>query len=246
MIFRSSLSAYLLIISVLLTQPSWAEEYHFVSISGLYEQQVGAIILPKIYKKLGIDISITPMPGKRAVLETINGRMDGEIMRIESYGIEYEEVLRIPTPYYYLETMAFFKRGSGIVITSAEDLAKYSVLRVRGVKHTNNITAGLVKVYDYDDTKSMLNALNKYRDNVALTHTEDGLFAIEKYKIEHIDHLKKPLSTLPLYHYVHKKNAHLVDKVDRIIREMQDSGELGKLIESAEKKVFQLHGLPYQ
>lgn len=108
--------------------------------------------------------------------------------------------------------MPFYKKDSGIVINSAEDLAKYSVLKVRGVKHTNNITAGLVNTYDYDDTKSMLNALDKHRGNVALTHTGDGLFVIDK-----------PLSILALYHYVHKKNAHLV-----------------------EKKVFALHGLPFE
>jgi polar amino acid transport system substrate-binding protein len=246
MIAHLSFVASLLMASVLLTQSSRAEEYHFASISELYEQQVGAIIVSQIYKKLGIKISITPMPGERAMLETVSGRMDGEIMRIGSYGDEYLQVIRIPTPYYHLETMAFYKKDSGIVIGSAADLAKHSVLKVRGVKHTNNITAGLSNVYDYDDTESMLKALDKDRNNVALTHTEDGLFAIEKYHIEQVDHLGKPLLILPLYHYVHKKNAHLVEKVDRIIREMKDSGELRTLIRLAEKKVFQLHGLPFQ
>lgn len=244
MIFRISLPAYILIVSVLLTQPSRAEEYHFVSISGLYEQQVGQIIVSQIYKNLGIDISITHMPGNRAILETVSGRMDGEIMRIESYGRDHPQVLRVPTPYYNLATMVFYKKGSGIVVNSAEDLAKYSVLKVRGVKHTNNITAGLTNVYDYDDTESMLKALDKNRDNVALTHTGDGLFVIEKYQIANIEHRVKPLSVWPLYHYVHKKNAHLVEKVDRIIREMKASGELDKLTKRAEKKVFELHGLP--
>ncbi|CCK77493.1 Conserved hypothetical protein [Oleispira antarctica RB-8] len=245
MIARFLFTVSLLMISLLLTQPCRAEEYKFVSIDGLYEQQVGQIILPQIYKKLGIDISITPMPGNRAVLETVSGRMDGEIMRIGSYGIDHPEVLRIPTSYYHLETMAFYKKGSSVDITSAKDLSQYSVLKVRGVKHTSNITKGLENVYDYDDTVSMLNALDKHRVNIALTHAGDGLFAIVKHQIKDIDYnISKPLSILPLYHYVHKKNVHLVEQVDRIIREMKASGELDKIIDRAEKEVFELHGLP--
>lgn len=112
------------------------------------------------------------------------------------YGIDHPEALRIPTPYYQIETTAFYKKDSDIVINSVADLAKYSLLRVRGVKHTINITDGFEQVYDY--------------------------------------------------HYVHKKNAHLVEKVDRVIREMNDSGEMEQLIKNAEKKLFELNGLPFK
>ena len=80
---------------------------------------------------MGIDIQVTGMPGNRAAIETTKGRVDGEIMRIWSYGIDNPDVIRVPTPYYFLETMAFYKEGSDVVVNSAEDLAKYSVLKVR-------------------------------------------------------------------------------------------------------------------
>jgi polar amino acid transport system substrate-binding protein len=243
MIARHLLFASTLLANLIFTLPLKAEEYQFASIRGLYEQQVGQIVLPKIYQKLGISITIKPMPGQRAMLETASGRTDGEIMRIWSYGIEHPDSLRIPTPYYQLETMAFYKAGSSVDIKSAKDLANYSLLKVRGVKHTNNITVGLDRVYDYDDTENMLKALNKVRNNVALTHTSDGLFAIRKYHIKEIEHLDQPLSVLPLYHYVHKKNAHLIAAVDRVIKEMKHSGELKSLIEAAEKQVYEMHGL---
>ncbi len=237
------IARFFLILSCCSYQLSMAEEYNFVSISGLYEQQVGQIILTQIYKNLGISISIKPLPGKRAISETVSGRMDGEIMRIWSYGLEHPETVRIPTPYYHLETMVFYKKGSGINVESATDLTNYSILKVRGVKHTNNITQGLELVYNYDDTPSMLMALDKERSNIALTHTGDGLFAIKKYQIKGIERINEPLSILPLYHYLHKRNSHLIDRVDRQIREMKSSGELEKLIMTAEKQVFEMHGL---
>lgn len=232
-----------LVLSIFFSLISMAEDYKLVSIEGLYEQQVGQIVLPALYKKLGIDITITAMPGKRAMMEAVSGRKDGEIMRIWSYGTEYPDMVRIPTPYYQLETMAFFQEGDDIHVTSIKDLANYSVLKVRGVKHTNNITAGLMNVYDYDDTESMLRALSSHGNKVALTHTQDGLFSINKFNFKGIQRIAKPLATFPLYHYVHKKNFHLVERLDRVIISMKQSGELDKLIQSAEKQVFENNGI---
>jgi ABC-type amino acid transport substrate-binding protein len=166
-------------------------------------------------------------------------------MRIWSYGIEHSDVIRVPTSYYFLETTAFYQEGADIEISSKKDLEKYSVLKIRGVKHTNTATVGLTNVYDFDDTETMLKALNKRRRNVALTHRGDGLFAIRKYRIQGIEFSKSSLFTFPLYHYVHKKNAHLVDKVNRMILEMKETGELDKLVRSAERQVLELSGLYY-
>lgn len=238
------LSRFLLIFAFI--QFVYAEEYHFVSISGLYEQEVGEIILAEIYDRAGIGFNVSRLPGRRAVIETTQGRVDGEIMRIWSYGEEHSEVIRIPTAYYFLETMAFYKQGSDVEVSSVEDLTKYPVLKIRGVKHTNIVTAGLTDVYDYDDTQSMLKALNKQRSNVVLTNRGDGLFAIEKYGIQGIDFSKYPLFSFPLYHYVHKKNVHLVDKIDRVIAEMKETGELDILIRRAERQVFESSGMSYR
>lgn len=237
------IARYCLLLFVFLSLLSQAEGYDLVSIEGLYEQQVGELILPVIYKKLGLDVTITAMPGKRAMLETVSGRKDGEIMRIWSYGIEHPETLRVPTPYYQLETVAFYKEGADVDVASTKDLANYSILKVRGVKHTNNITVGLTSVYDYDDTASMLRALDTSRNSIALTHSADGLFSISKHKLEGIQLVDPPLATFPLYHYVHQKNSHLIERLDNTIRAMKDSGELAEAIAAAEKEVFAKHGM---
>jgi ABC-type amino acid transport substrate-binding protein len=86
---------------------------------------------------------VTPFPGNRAQYAADSGMQDGEIMRIATYGNEALNTIRVPTPYYYLETMPFVLKNSDIVINSKQDLAQYRVAKIRGVKHTNNITKGL-------------------------------------------------------------------------------------------------------
>ena len=48
-------------------------EYRFVSIQNLVEQEIGRLVLPQVYRKLGITISITPLPGKRAQAQAVSG-----------------------------------------------------------------------------------------------------------------------------------------------------------------------------
>ena len=151
-----------------------AEEYHFVSVKGLIEQDVGRIIIPEIYKNLGLTITIKPVSGKSAQQHATSGKKDGEIMKIFTYGLENPTTIRVPTPYFSLETMAFIKIDSGIVIKNKEDLKKYKVVKVSGVKHTNNITKEMSNVSDIQSTLSMMKFLQKGRADVALTNTVDG------------------------------------------------------------------------
>jgi len=215
------------------------EEYHFASIEGLVEQEIGRIILPEIYKKLGIDITITAMPGKRAEKETTSGMVDGEVMRIWSYGEENPTTVRVPTPYYYLETTAFVKNKDIAVATKA-DLAKHSLVKVRGVKHTNNITAGLEYVQDVETTCQMMRFLLAGRADIALTNTMDGIISLKKCGITAIVPSGKPLAVWKLYHYIHEDHKDLVHRVDDVIKEMIASGELQSLIKKAELSVMSL------
>lgn len=214
-----------------------AELYEFVSIENLYEQKIGAIVLTEVYRKLDVSMDIEPMPGKRAIAEAVSGRKDGEVMRIWSYGIEHPELIRVPTPYYQLETMGFYKNSSRVIIKSIDDLRAYDVFKVRGVKHTNNITDGLDRIYDYDNTKDMLNALRDDRSAIALTHTGDGIFTINKYNILGLRMIENPLAELKLYHYIHKSHKELVHKVDQILLKMKQSGELDIIIREAERLI---------
>ncbi len=225
---------FLLFISSL----TYADIYDFVSIEKLIEQEVGRIILPEIYKKLNIKISITPVPGKRAQQMAISGQKDGEIMRIYTYGDENPTMIRVPTPYYFLETMAFVKMGRGIVIDNRDDLKNYNLGKVRGVKHTDNITEGIDNVVDVNTTAQMMKMLENNRIDIALTNTLDGLIILKELGYSDIITMDKPLAVLELYHYIHASKSNIVSEVDSVIKEMIASGEMKELIFMVEKTVI--------
>ena len=240
--FSRLLVCFLLCFLLFSPQLSSADEFQYASIEGLFEQKVGEIVLPQIYQKLGHSISIISMPGKRAQMEAIMGRKDGEIMRIFTYGIENPNMVRVPTSYYHLETMAFAHKDSQITLNSKADLGKYNVLKVLGVKHTNNITQGLTHVYDFNDTQDMFTALGQKRTSLALTNTTDGLYMIKKLGLTHIVPLRPALANLELYHYIHpaviEENPSLLQGLDTTIQAMKQSGELDDLLRQAEEQVL--------
>jgi len=218
------------------------KHYQFSSIEYLVEQEVGRIVIPKIYNNLGISVDITPLPGKHAQHVATTGIKDGEIMRIFTYGEENPSTIRVPTPYYYLETMPFVLEGSNVSIVQAADLKNYRLVKVRGVKHTNNITEGLVNVHEANSTENMLRLLTSGQVDVALTNTIDGILVSKRLGLRNISPLKYPLATLPLYHYIHKKHQALVPLVDNEIRRLKANGELDALIAEAEKIVMENNG----
>lgn len=239
--FMFSLASFILSLSVYSQEELLMNKYDFASIEYLIEQEVGRIVLPQIYKNIGIDISIVPLPAQRAQLEANTGKKDGEIMRIRTYGYENARSIRVPTPYYYLETMAFVLTKSQIVINEKEDLKRYRLAKVRGVKHTNNITKGFSDVYEMNSTESILKMLNKNKVDVVLTNTLDGNLVIKRLGFKNITQIKKPLAILPLYHYVFEKHKALVPLINEEIIRLKNSGELDQLIFIAEQKVINRH-----
>jgi ABC-type amino acid transport substrate-binding protein len=215
--------------------------YQFASIEYLIEQEIGRIVLPKIYKNIGIDIVVVPLPGQRAQFEANVGIKDGEIMRIWTYGDENKQSIRVPTPYYYLETMAFILKDSQIDIRNKDDLKKYRLAKVRGVKHTNNITKGLSNVYEMNSTENMFRMLNNGKIDVVLTNTLDGNLVLKRLGFDNIVSINKPLAVLPLYHYVFEKHKVMVPLIDSEILRLKNSGVLAQMILLAEQKVTNLN-----
>lgn len=215
-----------------------AQTYHFASIKGLIEQEVGRKVLPEIYRKLGLEITITPEPAPRAQRDVVSGVKDGEILRIWTYGIQNPTTIRVPVPYYYLETMAFVRKDSGIVIRRPEDLRKYRIVKVRGVKHTDVITAGLPQVFEIGSTEQMMRFLQAGRADVALTNTIDGVFELKRLGLTEIVSAGERLAVWDLFHYVHEDHRDLVPRVAAAIEAMRASGELDSLVRRAEREVI--------
>ncbi len=212
--------------------------YHFVSMENIIIEDIGRLVVPEIFKKINLELTVTPMPAKRAENEVFTGNKDGEVMRVWTYLKSNPNTVRVPTSYYFSGTTAFIRKNSNIKINKAEDLRKYRLVKQLGVKHTDNITAGMPSIVNVNSKEAMMFFLQKNRADIALTSTVDGEFILKKFNIKDIIKVEKPLVLFKVYIYIHKSHKDLVPKVDAAIKEMQASGELDTIIKIAEKKVL--------
>ncbi|EFP96545.1 substrate-binding periplasmic protein [Vibrio caribbeanicus] len=214
--------------------------FTFASIEKLPEQVISARVMTAIYDELGYGLVVKEMPGLRAQESANSGSVDGEIARIFAYGEQTPNVIRVPTPYYSLKTVAYSIDGSSIKVANKDDLNRYKSVIVRGVKHTDKITQDVdpKKVKVMDNAEAMMKFLHKGRAQLALTNPLNGSLTLQKLGYTNIDLAGPPLATLDLYHYIHKDKAELVPIIDKKIIEMRDNGKLQKLLEKTEADVL--------
>jgi len=206
------------------------EPLRFVRIINTPDQMVGAEILKLAYKRLGIPIIIVDMPGKRALVESSEGRIDGEVHRIFSIGKDYPTLIRVPTPINYIEPTAFSKR-SNFSVSGCSDLKEHRIGIIRGVKHAENCTEGMKKVHIVNNSRLLMQILHKDRVDIVITARINGLLQIKELNLDSIYAMSPPLSREPVYHYLHEKHEALVPKINLVFKEMKENGTLEKLRE---------------
>ena len=215
-----------------------AEDYHFVYVENQPLQKICSLILSRIYGKIEIDINLSSMTANRAEKEASTGAVDGEVARITMYGVNNPNLIKVPTPYYRVETMAFVRADSLINDISIEKLADYSVIRIRGIKNTDNLTKRVERVQDFDSVGKMMSFLLLDRADIAITGRINGKISLKKLRYSEIRIVEPPLITNDMYHYIHKDHMQLVPLIDERIKEMVASGELEKLIEEIEESIL--------
>jgi len=229
---------FILTLTFLLTKISFAQSILiFAQIQNTPDQMVGAEILKTIYNKIGISIQMKDMPGKRALSESSAGRVDGEVHRIFKIGEDYSTLVRVPTPINYIEPSVFSKNHN-FKITDCANLKDYNIGIVRGVRHAELCTNGMDRVKVFNNSIKMMELLNANRIDIVITARINGLMLSKKMNLKSIHPLSPPLNRMLVYHYVHIKHKDLVTKLDKVIIEMQKSGELEILREKAIQKLF--------
>ena len=209
--------------------------YSFVRIKGLAEQAVGETILLELYKRIGMNVSIEALPGRRALQLASSGDKDGETLRVYGLGEKVSSLRRMPVPLSSLQTVAFRKKGSGVDLSAKEDLHNHSSAIIQGVLHTVAITEGVEKVFEVNNAESIFKMLQAGRCDLALTSAFDGEAWLKRLGITDLEQVPFVLNDQPLFHYVHESKSEILDKLTPVAEAMEVSGELGDIRKKAEE-----------
>ena len=193
--------------------------------------QVYSKILEEVYKRAEIPLEFVVMPTQRSLVQSSNGFIDGELVRIYSVGDLYPTLIRVPTPFTFFESTAFSVIPDVPQDKGWDALTDYRVGMVRGMKHAEIGLRHIERVEEVNITQQLFDMLKFGRFDVVVTSKVSGLYFIKNSDLQSLYTLEPALQKHELYHYLHEKNKQYIPILDETIRTMQESGELIELKE---------------
>jgi hypothetical protein len=193
------------------------------------DQLVGGEILKAVYAKLGITLEFLDVEAKRALALSSAGDVDGEIQRVAAVAQQYPTLLHLKPAINYIEPAAFTTRLE-FAVTGWNSIKDYQVGIVRGVGSSEAGTRGMPNVHRATSLEELVRMLDRERFDLLVTDLFSGRVEIKRQELESRIHpLLPPLERIYIYHYLHERHRALVPRVEAVLREMTDSGELEQL-----------------
>ncbi len=205
-----------------------------------YEKSILAefsrVVLETAYGELGIKISLTELPVKRALVFSNEGKTDGELHRMKGIEKKYPNLRWIPISVTRIKMSVFALKEHQI--KGMESLKPFKIGIRRGVVISDQLTKGYTRI-ELDKYNQILKMIDAERIDVGLISLFTGIMEMKKLGLNHIKVLKPPVKVIPLYHYLHKKHDSLVPKIKHKLREMEAKGDIRAIWTRVEKKLLE-------
>lgn len=219
--------------------PSHAQSViRLARISDIPDQLVGGEILRAVYGRLNIAVEFVDVQGKRALALSSAGELDGEVHRIANLDRDYPTLVQISPPINYIAP-SVFTTALQFEVHGWNSIRNYSVGIVRGVGSSEAGTRDMSRVTAAASLENMIQMLDAGRFDLMVTDLFSGRVAVRKLNLQsRIYSLSPPLERIYIYHYLHQRHRDLAKKVEKVIQEMDASGELSRLRETLVRRIL--------
>ena len=207
-----------------------AEDYTFSGAKENVVQIISGKILKKAYKDINLDINAIYVQAEESLQNSNTGEVDGELARIKHINKLYPNLMLVPVPLVKVEAYAY-SRKRYIDIKKWEDLKSYRLAIVKGTKFIEKGTKGISKEYT-DTFEEAFDKLNAHETDVVVMPKKAAIRLMLRDEYCDIHAASGVLKSLDLYHFVHKKNKHLIPLITPVLQKMKESGEISYIHKS--------------
>ncbi|MGI1668774.1 MAG: hypothetical protein K6L74_00465 [Neptuniibacter sp.] len=181
---------------------------------------LGRKVLTEAYKCVGgIEIEVQTFPAKRALYFANHGYADGELIRPKLVG-NFDNLRRIDVPLFSYELVAVSKLHTKMPGSTVQDFKGEIVGIIRGFQSTKHIPEALNNVVLAHDGEHLLKLLQNDRIDYAFMMKEAAAQTITKFDLSELKILTPSLDVKWFYHYLHRKNWHLIPKLEHCLKEV--------------------------
>jgi ABC-type amino acid transport substrate-binding protein len=201
------------------------EKLVFSTIEGSPLAKIASAVMSKVYERLGIPIEIYFTSGRRALVVSSTGNVDGELVRIGAVKDRYTTLRQVPVPNLEAKGLVFVREDDKDRI-AAGDLSKLRVGYLDGVVQAARFTEGFKDVWLGQSAAELFQLLSSGKLDAVVSDRFDGPLTISRLRLTNIVPLGPPFQVEPMFHYIHEKNSYLVPKVAEVLSEMRGTGEI--------------------
>ncbi len=219
------------------SQPN-TQPLKIAKVIGSPEHVLGGKLLLEIYKKAGIPINLTSIPSARALVESGNGVLDGELQRGPEIEETYPTLVRVPTPFNCFELSVFTIKNE----IPVSDWASLDGFSIGFIKEETAAETGLKEIKNVNptaDREQLFNMLHTESLDIVITRQFNSRFYLKKKKLNTVRLLQPSVEKHPLYHYLHEKHKHYIPVIDQTIISMTESGELASMREKFAEEILE-------
>jgi polar amino acid transport system substrate-binding protein len=190
---------------------------------------IGAAVLKVAYQKLGIEVEVYQTSGKRALMVSSSGTVDGEVLRIGAVAQSFPTLIQIDVPIKKL-MLAVFRKKSEISSWTFEDLPELRVGHLAGAVRPETFTKGYSDIWHGHSNRELFEMLEAGNLDVVVSDYAAGMLIIRELGLGTIELMEDPFDQENMYHYLHEKNLALVPEITRVLKEMERKGEINGIV----------------
>ena len=208
-----------------------------LALSRISDEPLSAVaydILKEAYRRLNLQISEANLPSERSLAYSNSGVTDGEVMRVAGIEEQYPNLLRVKVALLRAQ-MQVYTTGLSFPVEGWHSLLPYRICIRSGIRINMLNTIGMQRELANSE-QQILNMLRAGRCDVAVL-SQNAWLVIDQLQKGPLRALQPPLTNDPLYHYVHRRHAALVPKLEAVLLEMQRDHSTERILQQFNAKV---------
>lgn len=192
-------------------------------------------IIKEVYKRINLEIKIENISWSRSIEMANSGESDAELFRSTVVQENFKNIVIVDEPLLILKMVVFTNRDD-ISIDNWEDLADYRLSFLRGVKAIEEKTKDY-NIFPVNSSEEAFKLLLNNRVDIVIREYYTGITTMKKLKLDNIIIIDKPLESIPVYHFLNKKNKHLATVIKYKVKEIYEDGTAEKIINEVIEKI---------
>ena len=186
--------------------------------------QVPEAVIKEAYRRLKLPLNVIKLPPARSLKMSNAGQFDAELARVKVDHTIYPNLIQVPVAIDLIDATVFSKSVE-FEVDGWDSLKPYRIGIRRGVKFTQRGTQGM-NVIVGNENEQLLKMLDRNRVDIVVLNKHNALTAIEQLNLINIRMLQPSVHYLEVFHYLHKKNQHLLPALTHELQQMEQSGEI--------------------